>query len=515
MTDGPIVRFVTRVLDRFEPATDRFNPILVKEVRQFLRGNGFVWSFVVMVVVAAAIGAMFIVQDEAFPSEELGERFLVLLFGVLLLGMLVLVPLQAFQSLGAEWEGETMDQLALSGLTPSRIAAGKLWSAALQSLLLVASFAPFIALGFLMRGVDILAVAFAIAQALVVSLWLTAAALAISSLSKQRVLRGIIFVALGFSLFSAYGAVMASTTWSLSDMSQLRDPDFVAAMATAFLAGSCAAAFCHYSTSGRLAHSEENSSTPLRLLAAGSSALFVVWMGVSSVLGWLRSDAFEFLSAVMTVVLALLGILWATERGRFGRRVANDLSFRGSRTRRLPSPFLPGGGRGFLFALLTIGGAALVHVAAHGAPRAGIADEERWFGFWVLCLYSFYVGLPSALLARLCVREFGVWLVRVLCVVGIAAGVVVPSIFGLVLDDTDLSGGRHAFNVFWVLEEAIDGDLDAEVALAVLAMGLAGLAFNVPRVVRSFAEVRDARAGRIGESDPAVLRSRAVYAPRP
>jgi hypothetical protein len=511
MIDRTLVPFVTGALERLEPTTDRFNPILVKEVRQVLRGKNFVWSFVAMVVIAAGIGAVFVVNDNASPSPQLGLSFLGWMLGVLSLGLLVMVPLQTFQSLGSEWEGDNMEQIALSGLTPRGITAGKWWAGVLQSLLLVAAFAPFVALGFLMRGVDLVATAFVVAMISTFSVWGSSLALALSSLSKRRVVRGLLFALLGVGLFMGFVGAMTATVTLLDEPATLREPEFLTITITFFLIGSGAAAFCHEVASGRLSHPEENASTPLRVLTLVAALGFIVWLGVAAWTGWLPGDAFAFFASALCVVVGVLGVAWATERARLGRRVVASLARRGSRTRRLPSLLLPGGGRGFLFGLATIGGAAVFTVFASGPGDFGL-DHRRWFGLWVLCYYAFFVGVPSALLARLCVREFGVWVTRIAAVVAVACGILVPAIVGLLIDDTELQFGRHAFNVFWTLGESLQGGLGRGTAFGVLALGLLGVLVNGPRLVRGLTEVAHARSGRIVESDPAVARSREAAA---
>jgi hypothetical protein len=511
MIDRTIVPFITGLLARLEPATDRFNPILVKEVRQVLRGRNFVWGFVAMVVIAAGIGAVFVVSDNANPTPQLGMAFLGWMFGVLSLGLLVMVPLQTFQSLGSEWEGDNMEQIALSGLTPRGIMAGKWWAGVLQAALLVAAFAPFVALGFLMRGVDLVAIVFVVAVIFTFSVWGSALALALSSISQRRVMRGVVFALSGVGLFMAFVGTMTMIVWLLQEPSSLREPEFLAVVVTFFVAGSGAAAFCHEVASGRLSHPEENASTPLRVLTLVAGLGFVVWLGVAAWSGWFPPEAGVVLSSALCAVLAVVGISWATERARLGRRVVASLARRGSRTRRVPALLLPGGGRGFAFGLVTIAGAAAVTFFASGPSDFGF-DHRRWFGLWVLCFYAFYVGLPSFLLAKLCVRDFGVWVTRVAVVIAIALGILVPAIVGLVFSDQELQFGRHSFNLFWILMACMEGDLDGLQVFGVMALGAFGVLVNTPRLVRGFVEVSRARAGRIIENDPAVARSRDLAA---
>jgi len=498
---------LSRVVDRFEPIVERSNPILVKEVRQTLRGRSFGWTFLALVVIVAIIGAMIVLMDEANPRANLGTSFTMLLVWLLGLGMIVVVPLQAFQSLGNEWEAETYDQLTLSGLTPSQIAGGKIFAAALQSALLLAAFLPFIALGFLMRGVDLLSVFVVLLVLYCASLWTSALALALSALTKARSVRVVLYVLLGVAAFFGVGGAAGFGSQLLADPAILSDRDFAAILVSVLLGGFCASAILHAFGCGQIAHPEENSATPLRLTTAACVLLLLSWLAVARFAGWLPADAAQGIGGMLALVLAGLSMLWTAERQRLGRRVAFDLSLRGSRARRTPAMLLPGGSRGAQFSYLLLGLVAAFVVLIDLSGDFSFEDR-RWFGVWVLCYYSFFVALPAALLARWSQRANGAWAVRLVMVLFAAACIVLPSIIGLLLTDRGLTQMRHPLNPFWVLAESVDQDLDPAVGLAVIGLGALGLLANLVRIGKGTAEVLRARRGEHHEPDPAVERSR-------
>lgn len=495
------------LVDRLEPISDRLNPILVKEVRQALRGKSFGWSFMLLVTLVAVIGAMIVLTDEVNPSSILGVNFTLLLVWMLGIGMIVMVPLQAFQSLGNEWEAETYDQLTLSGLASSRIASGKLFSAALQSALILAAFLPFVALGFLMRGVDLVAVFAVLVLLFAVSIWASALALALSSMTRARTARVVLYVLLGVLTFIGTGSVASFCTQLLFDPAVLTSSGYLAAFASALLAGSVAAAIAHTFGCGQLAHPEENTATSLRLLTALGVLLMLGWLWLAESRGWMPGLVVQAFAAFGSIVTALLGMLWAAERQRLGRRVAFDLSVRGSTARKIPAMLLPGGSRGIQFTYVLLGVIAAFILLIDGGGSF-LLEERRWFGVWTLCTFSFYAGVPAAVLARWSDRPGGAWGVRLVMVLFAAACVVLPAIVGLLIDDPDLTYMRHPLNLFWVLIVSADGDLDAGAAWATLALGALGLLVNLPRIARGTGEVLRARRGEHHEADPAVERSR-------
>jgi hypothetical protein len=498
---------LVRALDRCEPLSDRLNPIVVKEVRQFLRARSFGWTFVTLVVIVAIIGAIIVLSDEARPSADLGASFSTLLVWMLGIGTLVIVPLQAYQSLGSEWEADTYDQLTLSGLTPGQIMGGKWLSAALQSVLILLAFMPFVALGFLMRGVDLLALGVVLVTVIASSLWASALALAVSSMTRARGTRVVLYVLLGVVTFAGAGSLASFATGILSQPDLITQDAFLGAFTTFVVVGTALAGFCFVYGCGQLAHPEENTSTPLRVLTLVGGIVVLAWLAAASWLGWIPSRGVEALGALTTGALGVLSMLWTAERQRLGRRVAHDLARPGSRTRRCPAVLLPGGSRGAVFSYLLLSLAALYTVFAAGGGSFHM-DESRWMGVWILCFYSFFVAMPAALLARFCHREAGAWAVRLVMVLFLAACVVVPAIVGLLLDSRDLTEMRHALNPIWVLIEAADGDLSMSMVVTVIAMGVLGLVVNLPRIFRGTREVLRARAGRFDDDDPAVVRSR-------
>lgn len=499
---------LVRVLDRCEPLSDRFNPIVVKEVRQFLRARSFGWTFVTLVIIVAIIGALIVLNDETRHSDDLGVSFSTLLVWMLGIGMLVIVPLQAYQSLGSEWESDTYDQLTLSGLTPSQILGGKLLSAVLQSLLILLAFMPFVALGFLMRGVDLLALGVVLVIVMAGSVWASALALAVSSLAKARSVRVLLYVLLGVATFIGVVSLATFATGILTQPDVINQNEFLGAFTTFLVVGTALAGFCYVYGCGQLSHPEENTSTPLRVLVLVAGIVVFAWLALGHWLGWIPTFGVEVFGTVTAVVLGVMSMLWTAERQRLGRRVAHDLARPRSRTRLWPAMLLPGGSRGAVFSYLLLAIAAVF--TAFATDRGGNfnLDQSRWMGVWILCYYSFFVALPAALLSRFCERESGAWAVRLVMVLFLAACVVLPAIVGLLLDSRDLTQMRHALNPFWVLSEAAADGLSMSIALAVIGAGALGLLVNLPRIFRGTAEVLRARAGRFDDDDPAVVRSR-------
>jgi hypothetical protein len=137
---------------------DRLNPILVKEVRQSLRGKYFRVLFWITLGVGTLIGLSVVASLGGGDSDETGQVFFMSMFGVLSAAVHCFVPFSAFLSTSAEWDENTYDLLVISNLRPRQIVQGKLLSALIQALLYYSTFGPFLVFAFLLNGVDLLSI---------------------------------------------------------------------------------------------------------------------------------------------------------------------------------------------------------------------------------------------------------------------------------------------------------------------------------------------------------------------
>ena len=180
---------------------DRLNPVLVKEVRQALRGkqfrSAFIFTLVVSVIVAVSIVLGTAEQAEWTP---IGPPFFMGVFACLTLAVIGFVPMAAFQSMGSEWDENTFDMLALSHLRPRHIVLGKLLAAGVQALLYFSIFGFFSVFTFLLGGVDLNLVLVGIPLLAFISLALSSLAVALSSLSQKRMVRVLLMVLLSAAL---------------------------------------------------------------------------------------------------------------------------------------------------------------------------------------------------------------------------------------------------------------------------------------------------------------------------
>lgn len=471
-------------------ADDRLNPILVKEVRQALRGRYFRNLFWLTVVLATGIGVfMIFVANVDGNLDELGPNFFTATFGVLSFAVHTFVPFWAFQSMGAEWEENTYDLLVISDLRPRQMVLGKVLAASVQGLLYYSAFTPFLVSTFLMGGVDILAIALLIGLSLLASTTLSFIAVALSTLGKTKIVRAGLAMLLAGALLPVSGGAIGFGTLLVQESSVMRDPDFLLALALFATALPLVSLFAFAIGCARLAHEEENRSTPLRILTTAITVVSLGWSVYTYGFAY-RGDSewFAVLSSVGLVAASAAYLFFVTEVEPFGRRVAQQVP-RSTTLALLALPWLPGGGRGIVLVLAH----AVLSVLVTAAIALPLGDPGLLAFVTVFHLYAFAIfGLPSGIAAFGIRTLRGRTAVRVLIPLGVGLAAFLPALVGFAVGHGDWMRFEHPFNPVYVLASVAGSRWDdASGGLIVLgACVLIAVVANAKRIARAVAETQ-------------------------
>ncbi len=454
------------------PFEDLLNPILVKEVRQSLRGRFFMVMFWLTLLAATLVASIMLLLEGGDPSDTAGVYFFYAIFFCLSFAVHLFVPLSAYLSLGGEWDENTHDLLVLSSLRPGQIVLGKLLSAGVQVLLYYAASGPFLVFAFLLPGLDLVAAAWALGTTLLTSLALSSFALALSSISSVKLVRYILLAFMTWGLVSLGVWLTMPWVFFLRDPGSVHGPFFLPAILGTHCGLLIIAAFSVAFAAARFAHPEENRSSALRILTT-----VVILVG----LGWAyyHTRSLGFLEVLLTYGLSLCGLLlfmgtfFLSEDERLGRRVRLQVP-RSGLLGMLLAPWYPGGGRGVLFLLfhlvLVLVG---IRVIANLESGAVALEVEQW---WTLCLagalYTFiYSALPTLLFSRF-TRRLAFRIAARLAVPAVAVGsVLVPALFGFLIDVEFLWQGEFLANPGWLVmllfkDESIAGPVGSLAAVA-------------------------------------------------
>jgi hypothetical protein len=435
------------VISWLEEKSDRVSPIVIKEVRQVMRGREFNYSFGGSLVAGLAV-AFFAAADALTGTGSTGGWAFASLIACLALVGLAVVPLGAFSALRNERMEQTLELITLTSLSPRRIVIGKLLTQAVKLATLFAAIAPFIAMSFLLGGIDFVTILVSLIALFMWSLWACAACLFLSTAFRSRAMSGLVFggvaiallfvLVIGRSLMFAFrfsGGISVSLFSATSDVW----------WGLAIMASSCLMTMLNLVllAENRLSLATENRVTALRV---GFLAQFLL------ILGWtlsfingapaVRSDAIESLGVAGGLHLALVAMFVVTEDLVAPRRVL--LGMKKARWGWLKSVLLPGGGRGALY-VLTQMSILLVAAATLGATWM----QARWL--LAICGYiCCFTGVPTFAVRLLAPERTGTLYLRVTILVLLPLALVLPDLIHyIVWQPESLSlrySARHLLN---------------------------------------------------------------------
>lgn len=276
---------------------DWLSPILVKELRQGLKSRAFVATFIIV-----QVGMILLVGFQLLTVAGGGERVMLNVFdgffwAVIWIAMLVLMPARGLTAVSEEVKANTLDLVQLTRLSAFRIVFGKWIALVSQTLLLVAAILPYAVLRYFFGEVDVVKDMTNIGLLLLVSLALTAGAIALSSV--HLAVRIIVLLVLFPTLLTGVIPMMVMRAVGGGSFTSFAEWGWMVPVFTAvytYLMLEIAAA--------RIAPVSENHAAPKRLLALGLTVVAVilgatvsdektgVWMvGSSLVCGWVMLEA--------------------------------------------------------------------------------------------------------------------------------------------------------------------------------------------------------------------------------
>jgi hypothetical protein len=436
-----------------ENTSDRLSPIVVKEVRQLVRGREFYYSFGISLVVGLAV-AFFGAADALTGNGTSGRWTFSALMGCLTLLGLVVVPLGAFGALRNERLEQTLELITLTALSPRRVVIGKLLAQGVKLATLFAGLGPFIAMTFLLGGIDFGTILLSLLVLFMWSLWACAACLFLSSLLKARAMSGLVLGGAGVVLFlilvvlglpralyflMSRGAVGGSfgvgvgftgspSWWPL-------------AIATTFCLASMANLVLL--AENRLSLPTEDRVTPLRVGFLVQFLLIAAWvLSFINEPETVRSNAALALGVFGGLHLAVVAMFTVTEDLVVSRRVL--LRMKASSPWLLPAMFRPGGGRGALYVLAQM--ALLVAAAWLLRPAS---PSLGWF--LAMCGYiCFFSGVPALAFRFVSPAGAASFQLRVSVLVLLSLAMILPDIIYYVLWQPAVFNleysGRHLLN---------------------------------------------------------------------
>lgn len=522
-------------------ASDWFNPILVKEVRQSLKSRQFVVTFMLLLVGAWLVSFLSIMwMGNAIEYGSVAPRIFWWFYLVLAVAMFVIVPFSAFRSLLAERDENTFDLLSITTLSPRQIVQGKLLSSLVQLFIFYSAVAPFVAFTSMLKGFSLPEVAYVLGLSMLVSVLACSTCLMASTLVRSRTWQGLVSLAVLIGLITLFSIFAvwdfgrhAGIVGVVVDNPLPAEPVFWWAHAVGFSIAASYFVLFHQVTTARLTFESGNRSTGLRVTCYVQ--LWLVWGSLLWLLVYLAgrypelrmmqfSRSLDQLGPVLVslslVQLGLLGLFASTEPEDLSRRLLRSVPSRGL-FKFLVVPWLPGCGRGFAFVLLALGSLLAIVVTAtafaHGEPIVATAmsvlqqstssgGELVQFTACGCCYVVVYCGV-GCLLLRLLGGENEIRPSHVRVVVLLVA------LFAIIVPYMIRSFGVRAFRRYSLLLVSVpfdtlghirrSGEYADAAALVLMTSAALVVTANIPGLVRAFTEVAQADPRRLKRIDDA------------
>ncbi|OHB77064.1 MAG: hypothetical protein A2Z34_03690 [Planctomycetes bacterium RBG_16_59_8] len=503
-----------KISQKFADAFDDFwNPIVVKEMRQALRGRIFPIFFLIMVGVATVAFLMFVAKAESgYQSGRvsgIGKDIFVVLASILMLVSMVVVPLNGARRLAQERAQRSFELLQISTITPHKIVFGKITSCVIELILYFSAMTPFLVLSYMLGGVELPVVLFYI----VLIFWGGVASCIIgvtlaSYSSPLRMSQAPLALFGGVVIITSIGLIPAMVySTERFDSSIFEQWEFwttALSIAVGFvIAGGWATAIAKnpYKFPGA------NRSTEVRLWAFAMLVAYMV-TACGNYLLYARSGYFDkmfFFVIAMSAYpfLFIHSLAFVKESDPLSQRVKRDI--RVGRYRNLPFKFafLPGGLRGFGWLILAILLLLIPFAGSLGweTSRSYSYGERTADLFVPLAIFGhilFWCAVPYLFFRRIFKIEGRD---NLLVIVTVGWIVLIHILLGFV---SIFTGSDHP--MYWsglfLYGESLDsfyrvGNLAGAILFLPIMVGLVLLAWIVSRLFLDSGEVRDLiRAGR-------------------
>ncbi len=344
-----------RVLDR---ASEWCSSLLVKETRQALKSRQFLATFFVLLIAVGAwsILAITFVLSESGINATPGTFLLFGYWVILGFPLAIIIPFASYRSLANEFEDGTLQLVCITTMRPYQIIAGKLGVSLLQIMIYLSVLAPCMAFTYLLRGIDIRQIWWGSTIAVAGSVTLCLLALFLASLATSRqvsvlmsvlLLMGLLFAYWMWSLF-VYGL---SFEYAQFGFDAAGGP--TRAMLYFYFGFAATTSFILFAAaSAQIAFPADNRSTWIRIATLTQQVFLFGVMATMCTIDFSHDSAF-FMSMVFCHYWLAFGSMMCAVPASMSRRVRRSLPTT-TLGRSLQSLFMPGPGRGFLFAASNI-----------------------------------------------------------------------------------------------------------------------------------------------------------------
>lgn len=201
--------------DSYDWASQRVNPIVVKEARQSVRSRGVLAGIVLLLAILMVITLGHTLgRDPSEFNRAVGGGLFNTFNSITLFMCGLFIPFMTAQRFTSEQKGATADLMYTTTIKPSAMVWGKLTVSLLLGVLMISVAAPFMAMSYMYKGIDIPTILFWIGMNFVTLLAASSLGVFLAAIELSKVLRillGLALVPIGLWLI---GGIYGANTWN-------------------------------------------------------------------------------------------------------------------------------------------------------------------------------------------------------------------------------------------------------------------------------------------------------------
>lgn len=470
------------LLDKFD---DQLNPIIVKELRQVVRGK-FFWGVLILFLGFQCAVLSLSIADRALTNHSAGAGALNLLFGILFFASFVLIPLYSGFRFARERNEGVDELLFITTITPGAIIRGKFSATMIFILLIYSAFSPFMAMTFFLSGVDLAVTFYALLFGLLLSSFGAMAQICFATLahggSSQQFFRGVgLFVQI-VMFFSITGISSDMISYGMGRF--LGGQDLLPSMLTFVICVAVAIYFLYVASAAVIAPAGANRMFPVRVCAVACwvvSLLLTLYWAITISSGQL----FFLWGGLVCFGLTVAVLVAISERDYLSERVAREIPA-GHVKKRLAFLFYSGAAGGLAWTGVMLAITLIsVHFFYENSGLPGVRGDSIEFAELALVFMGYCLGyglLASFLRRSFFKNNFDVRNTWVIALLVCAAFAIFPLFIGIFFESNSvlfMLGNPFSITI---------KDNRFEAMVFSLIIGIVGIFINLPWLFRQAKE---------------------------
>lgn len=364
------------VLDLLE----RINPVTLKELRQSTQGVAFRLALMLYLLVQALVMTLVMAADGRDGS---GEAVFLTLFFVLALMVCVVVPLNASMKFHSDNEGDSMELLSTTTITPFSIIFGKAMAGFANTIVLLLMTMPFLVFSYFLGGVNLVEAGINAILICGFSLLFLTLHILVGVATKISLLRRLM------SLGLTVGGVIAMSIVCFSNLGgeMAASQDVVWAVILCLLLFAAPVSVGIFSAVAKIAPEHTNHSRGQRLCLTVAT-LGLIAFGCIGVLYTGDDEMLEFSAVLGGFLIWMTVLMMLNEPKQYSWRVLQEAG-RSWPVRLLNYPFCCGGGNAVSLGVLLSGLLFLsISLTLYALGRGYKFDWGKdWTAMLVICAY--------------------------------------------------------------------------------------------------------------------------------